>query len=200
MTTSPTTTLILAIVLIVLAIGTVAWVVMQRQKSANLKRRFGPEYDRAIKEYGGRTKAEAELNKRQQRVAGLNIIPITAVDAARFSNAWSSLQGRFVDDPQGVVAEADLLVRELMIKRGYPMGDFELRAADISVDHPSVVKNYRAAQIIALRNARREADTEELRTAVVHYRTLFDELLGAVPAKVAAVAAAPAVRGVPVRS
>jgi hypothetical protein len=200
MTTSPTTTLILAIVLIVLAIGTVAWVVMQRQKSANLKRRFGPEYDRAIKEYGGRTKAEAELNKRQQRVAGLNIIPITAADAARFSNAWSSLQGRFVDDPQGVVAEADLLVRELMIKRGYPMGDFELRAADISVDHPSVVKNYRAAQIIALRNARREADTEELRTAVVHYRTLFDELLGAVPAKVAAVAAAPAVRGVPVRS
>lgn len=203
MTTSPTTTLILAIVLIVLAIGTVAWVVMQRQKSAKLKRRFGSEYDRAIKEYGGRTKAEAELNKREQRVAGLNIVPITATDAARFSNAWSSLQGRFVDDPQGVVAEADLLVRELMIKRGYPMGDFELRAADISVDHPSVVKNYRAAQTIALRNARREADTEELRTAVVHYRTLFDELLGAVPAKVAAVAAvaaAPAVRGVPVRS
>ena len=197
MTTSPTSTLILAIVLIVLAIGTVAWVVMQRQKSANLKRRFGPEYDRAVKEYGGRTRAEAELNKREQRVAGLNIVPITAVEAARFSNAWSALQGRFVDDPQGVVAEADLLVRELMLKRGYPMGDFELRAADISVDHPRVVKNYRAAQVIALRNARREADTEELRTAVVHYRTLFDELLGAVPAKVAA---APAVRGVPVRS
>jgi hypothetical protein len=84
-----------------------------------------------------------------------------------------------------------------MIKRGYPMGDFELRAADISVDHPSVVKNYRAAQIIALRNARREADTEELRTAVVHYRTLFDELLGVVPTKVASI---PVVGGVPVRS
>ena len=197
MTTIPTNTLILAIVLIALAVAAVAWLVVQKQKSTKLRRRFGPEYDRAIKEYGGRTKAEAELSKREQRVAGLNIIPITAAEAARFSNAWSSLQSRFVDDPKGVVPEADLLVRELMIKRGYPMGDFELRAADISVDHPSVVKNYRAAQIIALRNARREADTEELRSAVVHYRTLFDELLGVVPAKVAAV---PEVPGIPVRS
>ena len=197
MTTIPTNTLILAIVLIALAVAAVAWLVVQKQKSTKLRRRFGPEYDRAIKEYGGRTKAEAELSKREQRVAGLNIIPITAAEAARFSNAWSSLQSRFVDDPKGVVPEADLLVRELMIKRGYPMGDFELRAADISVDHPSVVKNYRAAQIIALRNARRDADTEELRTAVVHYRTLFDELLGVVPTKVASI---PAVGGVPVRS
>jgi hypothetical protein len=197
MTTIPTNTLILAIVLIALAVAAVAWLVVQKQKSTKLRRRFGPEYDRAIKEYGGRTKAEAELSKREQRVAGLNIIPITAAEAARFSNAWISLQSRFVDDPKGVVPEADLLVRELMIKRGYPMGDFELRAADISVDHPSVVKNYRAAQIIALRNARREADTEELRTAVVHYRTLFDELLGVVPTKVASI---PAVGGVPVRS
>ena len=197
MTTIPTNTLILATVLIALAVAAVAWLVVQKQKSTKLRRRFGPEYDRAIKEYGGRTKAEAELSKREQRVAGLNIIPITAAEAARFSNAWNSLQSRFVDDPKGVVPEADLLVRELMIKRGYPMGDFELRAADISVDHPSVVKNYRAAQIIALRNARREADTEELRTAVVHYRTLFDELLGVVPTKVASI---PAVGGVPVRS
>jgi hypothetical protein len=193
----PTNTLILAVVVIVLAVGAIAWLVMQKQKSTKLKRRFGSEYDRAVIEHGSRAKAEAELSKREQRVAGLNIIPITAADAARFSNTWTSLQGRFVDDPKGVVAEADLLVRELMVKRGYPMGDFELRAADISVDHPSVVKNYRAAQVIALRNARREADTEELRTAVVHYRTLFDELLGVVPAKVASI---PTVRGVPVRS
>jgi hypothetical protein len=197
MTTVPMNTLILAIVLIVLAAGAVAWLVVQKQRSANLKRRFGPEYDRAVKEYGGRTKAEAELTKREQRVAGLKIIPVTAADAARFSNAWSALQGRFVDDPKGVVAEADLLVRELMVKRGYPMGDFELRAADISVDHPSVVKNYRAAQLIAARNSRAEADTEELRTAVVHYRTLFDELLGVVPTKLASV---PLVRDIPVRS
>lgn len=197
MTTLPTNALILAIVLIILVAGAIAWLVMQRQKSANLKRRFGSEYDRAIKEYGSRTKAEAELSKREQRVAGLKIIPVTATEAARFSNAWSSLQGRFVDDPKGVVAEADLLVRELMLKRGYPMGDFELRAADISVDHPGVVKNYRAAQLIAARNARAEADTEELRAAVVHYRTLFDELLGVVPAKVAST---PVVHDIPVRS
>jgi hypothetical protein len=197
MTNVPTNTLILAVVVIVLAAGAIAWLVMQKQKSTKLKRRFGSEYDRAVIEHGSRAKAEAELSKREQRVAGLNIIPITAADAARFSNTWTSLQGRFVDDPKGVVAEADLLVRELMVKRGYPMGDFELRAADISVDHPSVVKNYRAAQVIALRNARREADTEELRTAVVHYRTLFDELLGVVPAKVASI---PTVPGVPVRS
>ena len=197
MTTVPMNTLIIAIVLIVSVAAAVAWLVMQKQRSANLKLRFGPEYDRAVKEYGGRTKAEAELSKREQRVAGLNIIPITAAEAARFSNAWSSLQGRFVDDPKGVVAGADLLVRELMVKRGYPMGDFDLRAADISVDHPTVVKNYRAAQVIALRDARGEADTEELRTAVVHYRTLFDELLGVVPTKLASV---PVVRGVPVRS
>jgi hypothetical protein len=197
MTTVPTNALILAIVLIILVAGAIAWFVMQKQKTANLKRRFGPEYDRAVKEYRSRTKAEAELSKREQRVAGLKIIPVTAVEAARFSNAWSSLQGRFVDDPKGVVAEADLLVRELMVKRGYPMGDFELRAADVSVDHPGVVKNYRAAQIIAARNARAEADTEELRTAVVHYRILFDELLGVIPAKVASM---PAVHDIPVRS
>jgi hypothetical protein len=197
MTTVPINTFILAVVLIVLAIGAVAWLVMQKRRTASLKRRFGPEYDRAVEEYGGRSKAEAELSKREQRVARLNIIPITAAEAARFSNAWSSLQGRFVDDPKGVVAQADLLVRELMVKRGYPMGDFELRAADISVDHPSVVKNYRAAQLIALRDARGEADTEELRKAVVHYRTLFDDLLGVVPSKVASV---PMVGGVPVRS
>jgi len=195
-TVSPNT-LILAVVLIVLAVGVVAWLVVQKQRSANLRRRFGAEYDRAIQEYGGRNKAEAELVKREQRVARLNIIPITAIEAARFSNEWSSLQGRFVDNPKGVVAEADVLVRELMGKRGYPVGDFEVRAANISVDHPSVVKNYRAAQIIAVRAARGEADTEELRTAVVHYRTLFDELLGVVPTKEAAI---PVARQIPVRS
>jgi hypothetical protein len=96
---------------------------------------------------------------------------------ARFGEAWNALQGRFVDNPTGVVAQADSLVRELMIKRGYPVGDFERRAADISVDHPAVVENYRAAQAIAVRGARGEADTEELRRAVVHYRVLFDDML-----------------------
>lgn len=197
MNTIPINTVIIGAVLIVVALAAIGWAVTQRRRSLKLQHRFGPEYERAVNEFGGKTKAEAELTKREQRVARLNIIPITAADAARFSNAWSALQGRFVDNPKGVPAEADLLVRELMLKRGYPMGDFELRAADISVDHPGVVKNYRAAQAIAARDARGEADTEELRQAVIHYRTLFDELLGVVPAKRASV---PVVRDVPVRT
>jgi hypothetical protein len=159
---------------------------MQRQKSAHLKQRFGAEYDRAVNELGGRAKAEAELTKRQQRVASLKITPLTPADAVRFSQEWSTLQGRFVDNPKGAVTGADLLVRELMAKRGYPMGDFELRAADISVDHPGIVATYRAAQAIAVRDDHGEADTEELRQAVVHYRTLFDELLGVAPTKASA--------------
>jgi hypothetical protein len=198
MNTIPINTVIIGAVLIVVALAAIGWAVTQRRRSLKLQHRFGPEYERAVNEFGGKTKAEAELTKREQRVARLNIIPITAADAARFSNAWSALQGRFVDNPKGVPAEADLLVRELMLKRGYPMGDFELRAADISVDHPGVVKNYRAAQAIAARDARGEADTEELRQAVIHYRTLFDELLGVVPTKLASV---PVVHsGVPVRT
>jgi hypothetical protein len=197
MSTVPINTLIIAIVLIVLAGAVIAWVVMQRQRSVNLKRRFGPEYERAVHDLGGRAKAEAELSKREKRVSRLNIVPLTAADGARFSQTWSALQGRFVDNPKGVVTEADLLVRELMVKRGYPMGDFERRAADISVDHPAVVANYRAAQAIAARDERGEVDTEELRKALVHYRTLFDELLGARPTQVSSV---PVVSGVPVHS
>jgi hypothetical protein len=197
MNTIPTNTIIIVAALIVVTLAAIGWALMQRRRSLKLQHRFGPEYDRTVKELGGKAKAESELSKREQRVARLKIIPITAVDAAKFSNAWSALQGRFVDNPKGVLAEADLLVRELMLKRGYPMGDFELRAADISVDHPGVVKNYRAAQAIAVRDARGEADTEELRKAVVHFRTLFDELLGVLPAELASV---PVARGVPVRS
>lgn len=193
----PTNTLIFAVLLIALGIAVVVWFVMQKQRSAKLRQRFGPEYDRALVDFGGRTRAEAELLKRQQRVAGLKIVSLTPADAARFSQAWSALQGRFVDNPKGVVAEADELVRELMMKRGYPMGDFERRAADISVDYPAVVSNYRAAQVIATRDASGEADTEELRKAVVHYRTLFDELL---EVKSPAETAAPAERAVPVHS
>jgi hypothetical protein len=199
MTTLPTNTLILVAVLIAVATGVVAWFVIQRQKSVLLKRRFGAEYDRTVNELGGRAKAEAELTKRQQRVAGLKITPLTPADAATFSQGWNTLQGRFVDNPKGAVTEADLLVRELMAKRGYPVGDFELAAADISVDYPGIVSTYRVAQAIAVRNARGEADTEELRKAVVHYRTLFDELLGVSPTKASA-APAVLVGGVPVHS
>ena len=184
MNTVPTNTVILAVALLVAAIAVVAWVFMQRKRqSQRLQQRFGPEYGRAVKELGGQTQAEAELKRREDRVALLNITPLVPADAARFTQAWKALQGRFIDNPKEVVAEADHLVRELMTKRGYPMGDFERRASDISVDHPGVVATYRAAQVIAARDARGEADTEELRTAVVHYRTLFDELLEVNPVK-----------------
>jgi hypothetical protein len=178
MNTIPLQWLIVAAVVVIALLATAAWVFSQRKRqSERLQQRFGPEYDRTVGELGGRTKAESELKAREKRVEHLTITPLAPAEAARFTQAWNALQGRFVDNPKGVVVQADQLVRELMLKRGYPMGDFERRAADISVDHPAVVENYRAAQAIAARDERGEADTEELRKAVVHYRVLFDEIL-----------------------
>jgi hypothetical protein len=171
--------IIVTVVLIIALLALAAWLFSQKKKrqSDRLQQRFGAEYDRTVGELGGRTKAESELKAREARVEHLTITPLAPAEAARFSQAWNALQGRFVDNPKGVVVQADQLVRELMVKRGYPMGDFERRAADISVDHPAVVENYRAAQAIAVRDERGETDTEELRKAVVHYRVLFDEML-----------------------
>jgi len=197
MNTMRTDTAIAAVLLIALVISVIAWLVMQKQRTLKLKQRFGPEYDMTVSEFGSRVRAEAELTSREKRVAGFDIVPLTPADAVSFTQAWSALQGRFIDNPKGVVLDADHLVRELMAKRGYPMGDFERRAADISVDYPGIVAAYRAAQEIAARDERGEADTEELRKAVVHYRTLFDELLGVASHK------APSARadlGVPVHS
>jgi hypothetical protein len=157
------------------AIG--AWLYTRRKQSHRLQEHFGPEYDRTVNELGGRTKGESDLKAREKRVERLEILPLAPSEAARFTEAWRALQSRFVDNPKGVVVQAEQLVRELMEKRGYPMGDFERRAGDISVDHPDVVANYRSAQAIALRDQKGTADTEELRKAVVHYRALFDELL-----------------------
>jgi len=150
---------------------------LQKKQSRRLQERFGPEYGRSVDDLGSRTKAESELKTREKRVERLTIVPLSPSGAARFSQTWKDLQGRFVDNPKGAVVQADHLVRELMQKRGYPMGDFERRAADISVDHPEVVAHSREAQAIAVRDERGEADTKELRKAVVHYRALFDELL-----------------------
>jgi hypothetical protein len=177
------TWIILAGVLVLLLFAFGAWVSYQKKQSHRLQQRFGPEYGRTVDELGSQTKAESELKAREKRVERLHILPLAPSDAARFSEAWKILQGRFVDDPKGVFVQADQLVRELMLKRGYPVGDFERRAADISVDHPAVVDHYRAAQAIAMRNERGEADTEELRKAVVHYRALFNELLEVSEAK-----------------
>jgi hypothetical protein len=172
-----TTTLLLA-VLVLAAVAAVAVVMMHRKRqSLRLQKHYGSEYDRAVEQHGGQSRAEAELRKREARVAKLKLLPLNAELAARFSQAWKRVQSLFVDDPRGAVAEADKLVQEVMTARGYPMGDFESRASDISVDHPTVVGEYRAARSIAVRGSRGEADTEELRRAFVHYRTLFSELL-----------------------
>jgi hypothetical protein len=170
--------LILAAVLIVALIAVIAWASAQRRRreSLRLQQRFGAEYVRLVNELG-RGKAETELAAREKRVATLTLNALAAADAAKFRAAWLAIQARFVDDPKASVVEADHLVYDLMAKRGYPMGDFERRAADISVDHPAVVSNYRAARAIALRDERGEASTEELRKAVVHYRAMFEELL-----------------------
>ena len=169
--------MILAGVAAIALLAVAAWIVYQRRQSQRLQQRFGPEYSRTVDDLGSRAKAESELKAREDRVEHLNIVALAPAEAARFAQVWNDLQGRFVDNPKGVVVQADQLVRELMQKRGYPIADFEHRAADISVDHPAVVEHYRAAQAIAVRDGRGEADTEELRTAVVHYRSLFDELL-----------------------
>jgi len=172
------TWIILACVVVVVLVALAVWFSHKKKKqSRRLKERFGPEYGQSVDDLGSKKKAESELKAREKRVELLTIVPLTPSDAARFSQTWKDLQGRFVDNPKNAVAQADQLVRELMLKRGFPMGDFERRAADISVDHPEVVAHYRAAQAIAVRDERGEADTEELLKAVVHYRALFDELL-----------------------
>ena len=177
------TWLIVVGVAVLVLIALAAWFFYQKKQSQRLQQRFGPEYKRAIDQLGSRTKAESELKEREKRVERLHIVPLAPSEAARFSQAWKAVQSRFVDNPKNAVVEADKLVRELMQKRGYPVGDFERRAADISVDHPNVVENYRVAQAIAMRAERGGADTEELRKAVVHYRALFAELLEVQEAK-----------------
>lgn len=185
--TTTQTWIILAGIAVLLLIALAWWFLYQKKQSKRLQQRFGPEYGLAVDGLGSRTKAESELKEREKRVEHLHILVLEPAEAARFSEAWRALQGRFVDNPKDAVVQADRLVRELMQKRGYPMGDFEHRAADISVNHPTVVANYRAAQIIAESSKRGEADTEALRKAVVHYRALFDELLEVREARQAAI-------------
>ena len=171
------TTAILLLVLIVVVIAVGAFLFWQWRCSAALQKRFGPEYQRAVGELGDQRKAEAELVARERRVRSLDIRSLTPDEQAGFTASWKKAQARFVDEPSKAAADADILVKELMQARGYPVGDFEQRAADISVDHPNVVSNYRAARDIALRNNAGKATTEEIRQAMVHYRSLFEELL-----------------------
>lgn len=174
-----TQTLVIGAILVLAIIGIVVLVARERKRaqSRRLQQRFGPEYSRVVGTVGDRERAEAQLQAREARVERLKLVALPPAQAARFAEQWKLLQARFVDDPTAVVVEAERLVRELMLERGYPMADFEHRAADISVNHPRVVENYRAAQAIADRAQRGATSTEELRKAVVHYRVLFEDLL-----------------------
>lgn len=164
------------IAVIVIAAAVAFWVARRRQE-AQLRDRFGPEYDRAVSEHGGSLRAQSELRAREKRRAELEIVALDPEAREGYSAAWREVQSRFVDAPSESVGRADELVRRVMEERGYPMDSFEQREADISVDHPDVVQDYRAAHAISLANDHREASTEDLRQAMVHYRSLFEDLL-----------------------
>jgi hypothetical protein len=169
--------IIVVVIVAVLAVAAIAFVTTRKRRSLKLKERFGPEYDRVLKQEGDARKAEGVLEFREKRREKFKIRPLSATDKSSFASRWSEVQARFVDDPRGAVTVADSLVTEVMQARGYPIGEFDQRAADISVDHPIVVENYRSAHTIALRHGSGQASTEELRQAMVHYRVLFQELL-----------------------
>jgi len=171
--------LIMLAAVAILIVAGLAWLYVRKRRSttANLRQKFGPEYERAVREHGSERKAEAKLADREKRVETLNIRDIDPMEHERFAKRWESVQSRFIDSPKGAVAEADDLVSLLMKTRGYPVSDFDQRAADISVAYPRVVENYRSAHEIALRVGKDEATTEDLRTAMIHYRSLFEELV-----------------------
>jgi hypothetical protein len=164
-------------VLLVAAVALIAWAAWQRSRTRRLQQRFGPEYERAIEEREDKRQAEAELTARERRRSELDIRPLDPSDRERYSEEWRRVQAEFVDHPVEAVREADRLVGDVMRERGYPMEDFDQRAADVSVDHPHLVNNYRTAHNISLASDRSEASTEDLRKAMVHFRSLFAELL-----------------------
>jgi hypothetical protein len=172
----PTWAWILIAVAVVVVLIAVVWLGGVARRRRGLRERFGPEYDRTVSRTG-RREAEAELAEREEKRERLQIVPLASEARERYLASWQTLQGRFVDQPSQAVADADRLVTDVMRDRGYPMDDFEQRSADISVDHPGVVENYRAAHRIHTADRDGEASTEDLRQAVVHYRALFAELL-----------------------
>lgn len=166
----------LGLLALVLIAGIVV-LLMQNRRRANLREKFGPEYARTVEVAGSPREAEAELQEREKRVAAFTIQPLTPQQMDDFTDRWVRVQAQFVDDPEGAVSRTDVLLTEVMEARGYPIADFEQRSADLSVDHAEVVQNYRSARDIAIRHARNEADTEDLRRAMIHYRALFDDLV-----------------------
>jgi hypothetical protein len=187
------TVLVIGVLVVVVLLGVIAWSTARRHRSdklartAQLRTRFGPEYDRALAEKGDVRRAEAELTAREERVAGYDIKPVAADEGKQLADEWQAAKAAFVDDPSIALHEADALVDRVMAARGYPEGDFDQHTADISVDHPVILEHYRAAHAVLLRLADGQADTEELRQAMINDHAFFAELLGEDPL-VAAVA------------
>jgi hypothetical protein len=171
----------LLIILIALAalviLGLGAMYISRRRHSAELREKFGPEYDYTLDQLGDRKSAETELESREKRLDNLEIRKLQAEERDIFQREWKDIQSKFVDEPAEAVREADRLIKEIMQARGFPVANFEQRAADISVVYPEVVPNYRDARRIAEKNERDGAETEELRQALVYYRSLFEQLL-----------------------
>ena len=169
---------IIAIIIAVIALAVAGWAVWQTQRSKRLRTRFGPEYDYTVQREGDRRKAEADLAEREARVKRLSIRELSHHEREEFAGAWRRQQARFVDDPRSAVVEADALVNRVMTARGYPVADFDTQADFASVDHGRVIGNYREAHAIAERSRAGRASTEELRRAMICYRSLFEDLLG----------------------
>ena len=168
--------IVVGVILAIVVLG-VVFGALRTRRSRSLQDQFGREYDRTVDKAGGRREAERELAERQKRHDELDLKPLSQDARERYLQQWQVTQGRFVDDPTGAVSEADDLVQRVMRDRGYPVDDFEQRAADISVEHPELVEKYRTANGIARASERGEASTEDLRHSVRHYRALFVELL-----------------------
>ena len=172
----PTAIVFVAIAVALLG-GISLWLYFRHRRSLSLRERFGPEYDRVVRQEGNVRRGEGVLEFREKKREKLQIQTLSASARNDYANRWNNVQAQFVDDPEGSVAKADSLVSEVMEARGYPVADFDERVEIISVDHPVVVENYRAAHTIATSRARGQATTESLRKAMVHYRALFDDLL-----------------------
>jgi hypothetical protein len=162
---------------VVLMVLVVAALLGRKRRRERLEQRFGPEYGRTVERAGGRRAAEADLEQREEKRQRLQIVPLAPQARERYLSDWRELQARFVDEPSQSLLGADRLLNDVMRERGYPTDEFDQRAADVSVDHPHLVENYRAAQAIYLADQQGEASTEQLRKALIHYRALFAELL-----------------------
>jgi hypothetical protein len=168
---------VLIAVAVVAVLALVVWQAVARRRTGQLRQQFGPEYDRTVGTAESKRDAEAELQAREERRQRLEILPLSQAARDRYLQTWQSVQAEFVDDPRAAVASADSLIQSVMAERGYPVEDFEQRAADISVDHPHVVENYRRGHQLAQASASGSDSTEDLRQAMRHYRALFDELV-----------------------